>query len=229
MINYFTEHSFNFLRELARNNNKPWFAAHKHDYETHVRAPFQRLLVDLQPALAAISAQFRADPRNVGGSLFRIYRDARFSHDKSPYKPWQGANLFHVRRREVATPSFYIHLQPGENFVGAGIWHPEPDTQRTLRQFIFDNPNTWQTVTRNPALRRREFTLDDSEKLTRPPRGFPAEFACIDDLKLRNWVFLRPLDDAVMTSPRLRQMIVKDVQMLAPFVDYLCAALELEF
>jgi len=228
MSTYFSEHSFKFLRELASNNNKPWFATHKADYESHVRAPFQKLLVDLQPTLAAISTQFRADPRKIGGSLFRIYRDARFSHDKSPYKPWQGANLFHMRRREVPTPSFYLHLQPGENFIGAGIWHPEPDTQRKIRQFIFDNPNTWKTVTRNPALRRR-FALDASEKLTRPPRGFPAEFECIDDLKLRNWVFLQPLDDRVMTGPRLRQMITKDLQMLAPFVDYLCAALDLEF
>jgi len=133
MSGYFTEKSLKFLRGLARHNDKAWFSAHKHEYEAHVRAPFQRLLVDMQPELTAISTQFRADPRNIGGSLFRIYRDARFSHDKSPYKPWQGARLYHQRRREVATPSFYLHLQPGGSFIAAGIWHPEPETQRIIR------------------------------------------------------------------------------------------------
>src|SRR5690606_13583317 len=88
---YFTDRSLGFLRGLARHNDKAWFEAHRSDYETHVREPFQRLLVDLQPALARISPHFHADPRKVGGSLFRIHRDARFSSDKSPYKTWQGA------------------------------------------------------------------------------------------------------------------------------------------
>ena len=105
-----------------------------------MRQPFLRLLVDLQPDLAAVSPHFRSDPKTVGGSLFRIYRDARFSNDKSPYKPWQGARLYHERRKQVPAPSFYLHLQPGECFVGAGLWHPEPDTQRRVRQFIHDNP-----------------------------------------------------------------------------------------
>ena len=126
MSTYFSDASFKFLRGLARHNDKTWFAAHKPEYEAHVREPFQRLLTDLQPDLAGISEHFRADPRTQGGSLFRIYRDARFSNDKSPYKAWQGARLFHERRREVAAPSFYLHLQPGESFVGAGLWRKLP-------------------------------------------------------------------------------------------------------
>src|SRR5690606_1794171 len=90
---YFGPRAFAFLRALARHNERAWFQAHKADYEAHVRAPFQRLLGDLQPALAAISPHYRADPRPVGGSLFRIQRDTRFSGDKAPYKPWQGARL----------------------------------------------------------------------------------------------------------------------------------------
>ena len=86
MTAYFSDASFKFLRALARHNEKPWFAAHKHQYEEHVRQPFLRLIADLQPDLAQVSAHFRADPRTVGGSLFRIYRDSRFSNDKTPYK-----------------------------------------------------------------------------------------------------------------------------------------------
>jgi uncharacterized protein (TIGR02453 family) len=228
MTTYFSDASLRFLRGLARHNEKPWFEAHRQDYEAHVRQPFLRLITDLQPALATISPHFRADLRTVGGSLFRIHRDARFSNDKSPYKAWQGARLFHERRREVAAPSFYVHLQPGESFVGAGLWHPEPDTQRRVRHFILDNPGTWKATAHAPALRRR-FDLDDSEVLTRVPRGFPADFEFVDDLRHRNWVFWRPLDDATMTGPRLRKTLEADLAALAPFVDYLCAALDLEF
>ena len=228
MSRYFDDASLKFLRGLARHNEKAWFEAHRQDYEAHARQPFLRLITDLQPALAGISPHFRADPRTVGGSLFRIHRDARFSNDKSPYKSWQGARLFHARRREVPAPSFYVHLQPGAGFVGGGLWHPEPDTQRRVRQFILDNPATWKKTAHAPPLRRR-FALDDSEVLARTPRGFPADFEFIDDLKHRNWVFLRPLDDATMTGARLRQALEADLATLAPFIDYLCAALDLEF
>ena len=228
MTTYFSDASFKFLRALARNNNKEWFGEHKQQYEDHVRQPFLRLLTDLQPDLAEVSAHYRADPKTVGGSLFRIYRDARFSNDKSPYKSWQGARLFHERRKQVAAPSFYIHLQPGHCFVGAGLWHPEAPTQRRVRQFIFDNPGSWKAAAHAPKFRKR-FDFDDSEVLARPPRGFPADFELIDDLKHKNFVFTHAMDDASMTSPRLRQALVADLAALAPFMDYLCAALDLEF
>jgi len=228
MSSYFTPASFKFLRGLARHNEKAWFEAHRADYDTHVRLPFLQLITDLQPALAEVSEHFRADPRGNGGSLFRIYRDARFSNDKSPYKTWQGARFFHERRRQVPAPSFYVHLQPGESFVGAGLWHPEPDTQRKVRQFIFDNPGSWKAAAYEPRLRRR-FDLEETEKMVRTPRGFPADFEFMEDLKHRNWVMWRSLDDEMMTGPRLRHTVAADLAMLGPFVDYLCAALDLEF
>ena len=228
MTTYFSDKSFKFLRALARHNEKPWFEAHRKDYEAHVRQPFLRLIGDLQPDVAAVSPHFRADTRTVGGSLFRINRDARFSNDKSPYKTWQGARLFHERRRETAAPSFYVHLQPGGSFVGAGLWHPESDTQRKVRQFIVDNPESWKAAAHAKKL-RKQFEFETSEMLVRPPRGFDPQFEFIDDLKHRNWVFWRTLDDEVMTGPKLRQTIAADLVTLAPFVDYLCASLDLEF
>ena len=228
MTTYFSDKSFKFLRGLARNNDKTWFNAHKDAYEEHVRQPFLRLLVDLQAPLAEISEHFRSDPKTVGGSLFRIYRDARFSTDKSPYKPWQGARLFHERRKQVAAPSFYIHLQPGECFVGAGLWHPESHTQNKVRRFIFDNPGSWKAAAHAPAFRRR-FEFEEGEMLSRSPRGFPADFEFIDDLKHKNFVFWRSLEDSVMTGPKLKQTLATDLAALAPFVDYLCASLDLEF
>ena len=228
MATYFSDASFKFLRGLARHNDKTWFNDHKAQYEDHVRQPFLRLLTDLQPDLAAVSLHFRSEPKTVGGSLFRIYRDARFSNDKSPYKSWQGARLFHERHKQVPAPSFYLHLQPGECFVGAGLWHPEPDTQRRVRQFILDNPGSWKKAAHDAPFRRR-FEFEESEKLVRPPRGFPADFEFIEDLKHRNFVFWRSLDDATMSGPKLRQTVAADLKALGPFVDYLCAALDLEF
>ena len=228
MTTYFTDAAFKFLRGLARHNSRDWFHAHKAGYDSHVRAPFQRLLTDLQPDLHAISDHYRADPKPVGGSLFRIQRDTRFANDKTPYKPWQGARLFHVRGRQVEAPSFYIHLQPGHCFVGAGLWHPQSDTLRKVRQFIVDNPASWKTAAHSPAFQRR-YHLDDSDMLVRPPRGFAADFEFIDDLRHRNFVALRAIDDAAVLGSRLRQTLVRDLQGLAPLVDYLCAALDLEF
>lgn len=228
MTPYFTDKSFKFLRALARHNERAWFLAHKGDYEAHVRGPFQRLLLDLQPELRAVSAHFRADPKTVGGSLFRIQRDTRFAGDKTPYKAWQGARLFHERSRELPVPSFYLHLQPGKCFVGAGLWHPETATQRRVRQFIVDNPGSWKAAAHAPAFRRR-FALEDEEMLVRPPRGFAEDFEFIDDLRHKNFVASRAIEDSVMLGPKLRQTLAKDLHALAPFVDYLCAALDLEF
>jgi uncharacterized protein (TIGR02453 family) len=228
MTTYFTDKSLRFLRALARHNERPWFHAHKGDYDAQVRGPFQALLVDLQPDLQAISGHFRADPRSIGGSLFRIQRDTRFANDKAPYKCWQGARLFHERGRQLPAPSFYLHLQPGNCFVGAGLWHPETATQRKVRQFIVDNPGSWKQAAYAPAFRRR-FDLESEDRLVRPPSGFAPDFEFIDDLRRKNFIATRVIEDSVMLGPKLRQTLVKDLQGLAPFVDYLCAALDLEF
>ena len=228
MATYFTDKSFRFLRSLARHNERAWFLAHKGDYEAHVREPFQRLLIDLQPALHAVSAHYRAEPKGVGGSLFRIHRDTRFSGDKTPYKTWQGARLFHERHKQVPAPSYYLHLQPGNCFIAGGIWHPEPDALRRIRHFIVDNPASWKQAAHSPAFRKR-YDLESEDLLSRPPRGFDPQFEFIEDLKHRNFVAVRGLDDATLTGPRLLPVLAKDLQAMAPFMDYLCAALDLEF
>lgn len=228
MATYFSPRSFRFLRALARHNERAWFHAHREDYERHVRAPFLRLLADVQPVLAGISPHYRADPAPAGGSLFRIHRDTRFSGNKAPYKTWQGARLFHARRREVPSPSFYLHVEPGGCFVGAGLWHPDTPVQRRVRQFIHDNPSGWTAATRSPAFRRR-FAMDDSDMLVRVPAGFPADSALAGDLRRRNFVALRALDEDLVAGPRLLATLARDLAGLAPLVDYLCAALDLEF
>lgn len=228
MATYFSDKTFRFLRALARNNEREWFHAHKPDYDSHVREPLQRLVTDLQPDLATVSLHYRADPKAVGGSLYRIHRDIRFSRNKTPYKTWQGARLFHERFRETIAPLWYLHLQPGNCFVAAGIWRPESPALRRIRQFIVDNPAGWKAAAHAPAFRRR-YRMGEDDMLVRPPRGFPADFAFIDDLRHRNFIALRDIDDSVVTGPRLRQVLARDLKATAPFMDYLCAALDLEF
>jgi len=224
---YFTDKTFKFQRALARNNHREWFQAHKDDYQSALRDPFLRLIADLQPALREVSEHYRADPKPVGGSLFRVHRDTRFSNDKTPYKAWAGARFFHARNKQVEAPSFYLHIQPGNCFVGAGLWHPQPDTQRKIRQFIFDNPGNWKAAVQSPAFRKK-FDMD-GESLVRVPVGFPADHELIADLKRKDFVATAMLDDATVLGPRLAKEVGDQFKALAPLVDYLCAALDLEF
>lgn len=224
---YFTPVLFRFLTDLAKNNNRDWFAANKARFEDAVRTPYLKLIGDLQAPLAKISAHYRADPRPQNGSLFRIYRDTRFSNNKLPYKIWAGARFFHERSREIEAPSFYLHLQPKHCFVGAGLWHPSPDTTKKVRQFLHDNPAAWTKATRSKAFRAR-YELG-GESLTRPPRGYDPGHELIDDIKRKDFVATQVLPDAAVTSPQLLPLIVDAFKAVAPMVDYLCAAVELEF
>lgn len=224
---YFSDATFRFLRQLKRNNSREWFQAHKEQYEEHVREPFLALIADLQEPIATLSPHYRADPRKMGGSLFRIHRDVRFSNNKLPYKTWSGARFFHERRREVHAPSFYLHIEPGNCFAGGGIWHPEPPTLRRIRNFIADNPGAWKRATGSAAFRRRfEF---HGERLKRPPRGFDPAHELIEDLKLKSFATGAPIDEALACSPKLLPEVVRTFQRIAPLVDYLCAAVDLEF
>jgi uncharacterized protein (TIGR02453 family) len=224
---YFSPATFRFLRALQRHNNRTWFKAHQDDYETHVRGPYLQLIADLQAPVAQLSRHYRADPRKVGGSLFRIQRDTRFSGDKAPYKTWAGARIFHERRREIAAPSFYLHIAPGDCFVGAGLWHPENHTLRNVRSFIVDNPASWKRAVHGRAFRAHYAFWGES--LSRLPQGFPKDHPLLEDLKRKSYAAGVGFDDTLAYSPRLFPSIVEHFKRLAPLVDYLCAAQNLEF
>jgi uncharacterized protein (TIGR02453 family) len=224
---YFTAATFKFQRDLAKNNNRTWFAANKKRYEDVLRDPFLRLIEDMQAPLAKISKHYRADPKPSGGSLFRIYRDTRFRNDKTPYKTWAGARFGHERRREIEAPSFYLHIQQRDSFAGGGLWHPEPPTLKKIREFLADNPAAWKKAVHGKAFRERfEFW---GEALTRPPRGFDPKHELIEHIKRRNFAAGAAIADAIVTSDELLPVVVDTFKRIAPMLDYLCAALELEF
>ena len=121
---YFGPGLFRFLRDLKTHNERRWFEANKQRYKADVQAPFLRLITDLAPALKEIGGV--ADPSPNGGSMMRIYRDIRFSKDKSPYKTYAAAHFRHAKSKAGAAPVYYLHLEPGDSVIGGGIWQPEP-------------------------------------------------------------------------------------------------------
>ncbi len=224
---YFTPASLKLMREFARNNNKEWFTTHKARWEAIVRDPFLHLIGDLAAPLAKISKHYRADPRPHGGSMFRIYRDTRFSKDKTPYKTWLGARLSHNRAQQVDAQFFSLYTPPGGSFAGGGLLHPEPPTLNRVREFLVDNPAAWKKATRGKRF-LETFELG-GESLSRPPQGYDPAHELIEDLKRKDFVASRELTDAQITSTELAALMVESFKGVAPLVDYLCATIDLEF
>ncbi|HEY3619452.1 MAG TPA: TIGR02453 family protein, partial [Candidatus Sulfotelmatobacter sp.] len=158
---YFTSDLFRFLSRLKRNNNRDWFLAHQDEFETYVRQPALRFISDFAPPLYEIAPHLNADPRPWRGSLFRIYRDVRFSADKRPYKTHLAMRFSH-RGKDVHSPGFYLHLEPGGCFAASGLWRPEPPTLLKVRNAIVARSREWRAV--RPLL-----NWDDAGKLRRPP------------------------------------------------------------
>ena len=146
-----------------------------------MRDPLLRFVADFAPKLAKISKHMVADPRPVGGSLFRIYRDTRFAKDKSPYKTHAGMTFRHEAGRDVHGPVFYLHLEPGRVFAAAGMWHPPPEAVKQVRDAIVEKPERWRA-------RGRRARLDaGGDTLARPPRGYDPEHPFAEDLKRKSF------------------------------------------
>jgi uncharacterized protein (TIGR02453 family) len=237
---YFTPATFRFLRSLKRNNRRDWFQAHKEQYEEQVRGPCLRLITDIAAPLRSISPQLVAVARPVGGSLFRIHRDTRFSSDKRPYKTHAGMSFYHAATKAVArgslgtaamgrldAPVLYLHIEPGSCFTGGGIWHPQPDTLKRVRDFLIDNPRSWKQATRERAF-KRVFELD-GDVLSRPPRGYDPAHELIEDLKRKDFVATATLTDAELMRPDLIKILMQRYRLMRPMLDWLCAAVDLEF
>ncbi len=237
---YFTPATFKFMKALAANNSKAWFADHKAEYEAAVKAPCLAFITDLATPLQKISPQMVANPKPVGGSLFRLHRDTRFSSDKSPYKTHAGMSFYHAATKAVAraegqnamlgrldAPGFYLHLEPGACFIGGGLWHPQPDTLRRVRAYLLGNPASWKNATR--AAPFSTFYTLDGDSLQRPPQGFDPAHELIADLKRKDYIGTAKLTQQQVCSADFLQAAVQRYQALAPMLDWLCGALDLDF
>ena len=213
---------FDFLRELKANNTRPWFEANKERYKAAVRDPMLDFIAAFARPLGEISPHFRADPRPNGGSLFQIYRDTRFSRDKTPYKTNVGAHFRHAAGKDAHAPGFYLHLEPGTCFAGCGIWHPDADTLGRIRDAIVGRPERWTRITNARAF-RDTFELT-GETLKRPPRGYDPEHELIEDLKRKDFVAITGFPEADASRPDFLARFAGIARKGAKFVGFLSEA-----
>lgn len=224
---YFTPKLFAFLKDLAENNDRDWFKAHQDLYELHVREPALDFINDFAEPLKKISPYFVADSRTVGGSLFRIQRDTRFSKDKTPYKLNTGMQFRHIAGKDAHAPGFYVHLQPGECFMGVGLWRPETKTAYAIRGHIDEEQAAWKRASRGK--RFTEVFSIGGESLIRPPRGYDEAHPLIDDLKRKDFIASTRLTQKSITSDTFMQDFSANCKRAAPFMRFLCDAVGVGF
>ncbi len=216
-----------FLDELARNNTKPWFESNRERYESDVREPALAFIRAMQGPLATVSPHLLAVDKKVGGSLMRIHRDVRFSGDKTPYKTNVGIQFRHERGKDVHAPGFYLHIEPEEIFLGAGIWRPDAATLAAIRKAIAARPDAYRKA-RDAASFRKHYELS-GESLTRPPKGYDAEHPLIEDLKRKDHIGMCRLDADALFKPSVVKIVTTRFQAAAPYVGFLCHAVGLKF
>jgi uncharacterized protein (TIGR02453 family) len=229
MAAHFTPALFAFVRDLAANNERDWFKANQDRFEQVVRQPALDFIADIADPLYSISTHFVADPRRVGGSLFRIHRDTRFGADKTPYKTHVGIHFRHVATRDdVHAPGFYLHLEPRGSFAALGLWRPATTAAYAVRAAIAEDPAGWRRAAHGKTFRTVYGDLD-GDSLVRPPKGFDPDHPLIDDLKRKDFIASTRFTQAQVTSAGFLDMYAASVRTGAPFMRFLCEALGLGF
>ena len=230
-MNHFGTEALAFLRGLARHNAKPWFEAHRGDYEQHVKQPMADLVEEMDLRMARFAPEMVGDPKR---SMFRLYRDIRFSRDKSPYKTHAACWFFHQggtakvgREAHGGGAGFYFHLQPGASFVGGGCWMPPRPALQKFRAAIAGDRRGFERVVLAPSLRRRFGDLSEEEMLKRVPRGYGEDHPAARWLRHQSFTAGRPLTDALVTGARLTAILEADYRTLLPLVRWLNGTLGL--
>jgi uncharacterized protein (TIGR02453 family) len=224
----FTKRALGFLRGLARHNEKPWFEAHRDEYEAEVRQPMRDLIEDLDTRFARFAPEIGGDPKR---SMFRIYRDIRFSKDKSPYKTHAACWFHHLNaarnvgsEADAGSAGYYFHLEPGgRSMIGAGIWMPPRPQLKKLRDVIAKDPGGFDRMAR--SIPRRFGGLDDEGALKRMPRGYSDTHPAAKWLRFQSFTSGRTLTDAQVTSASLAASLAREYEGLLPFVRWLNGAL----
>ena len=223
----FDKSTIGFLEELAANNNRDWFKENKPRYEERVLDVALRFIQSMQDPLAEIAPHFTAIPQRVGGSLMRVYRDTRFSKNKLPYKTNIGIQFRHEQAKDVHAPGYYVHIDPDQVFIGVGMWRPDSDPLRSIRERIAAKPAEWKR-TIGDAKFKRNLRLE-GESLSRPPRGFPKDHELIDDIKRKSFIAVRNLDVDDSLSPQFQRKVETTFRAGTAFMEFLCKAVGVPF
>lgn len=227
MTTHFTPATYGFLRDLAAHNDREWFNANKSRYIETVQEPALEFITDFGSKLAKISLHFTADARTVGGSLFRIQRDTRFSKDKTPYKVNTGVQFRHEAAKDAHAPGYYLHIQPAGTFMGVGLWRPETAIAYRIRVRMADDPAGWRKAAHAPSF-RSVFDLG-GESLVNPPRGFDPDHPLLEDLKRKDFIASTRLTQKAVTSDGFVDEFTRLCRQATPFMRFLCEAVGVPF
>lgn len=218
---------FRFLTDLAEHNERRWFKANQSRYDEVVKEPALDFIEEFRPRLESISPHFRANARAVGGSLFRIHRDTRFSKDKTPYKLNTGLHFRHERAKDAHAPGFYLHLQPRGCFMAVGLWHPEPRVAQQIRMHLSDEREAWMKIISAEAFAELFELAGDS--LVRPPKGFDKRDPLLDDLKRKDFIATASLTQGQVTRADFMDTFEAGCRAGSDFMAFLCDAVGVEF
>jgi uncharacterized protein (TIGR02453 family) len=225
----FGQKTLTFLRQLKRNNRRDWFEAHKESYVNDVQEMMRSFVQEMDTRFGRIAPEIIGDPKK---SVFRIYRDVRFSKDKSPYKTHAACWFFHRgagkkvgQEAHEGGAGFYFHVEPGASFMGAGIWMPPRPTLNRLRDAVVADVTGFRAIVNNPSMKRRYGGLSDEGRLTRVPRGFPADHPAGDLLRHVSYIVGRSVTDAEVLNRNVAQRVEKDFAVALPLVRWLNNAL----
>lgn len=223
----FYPETIRFLDQLAANNNREWFKEHKGRYEEQVLDVALRFIQSMQDPLADISPHFVALPTRMGGSLMRVYRDTRFSKNKTPYKTNIGIQFRHEQAKDVHAPGYYVHIDPKEVFIGVGMWRPDSEPLRRIRQRIAARPAEWKRIMADRSF-KRQFKLG-GESLQRPPRGFDKDHECIGDIRRKSFIAVRELAAKDCLKPQFQRTVESSFRTAQSYMRFLCEAVGVKF
>ena len=214
---HFTPQAIDFLRKLKRNNRREWFEARRDVYERELKQPMLALIEHLMHGMTEYAPNHLRPPQKC---MLRIYRDTRFSADKTPYKTNIAAWWTRNGLEKTSGGGYYMHLSPTELIIAAGVYMPPKEQLLAVRQHLLEHHAKFRRLIENKKMRAK-MTLHDPETLTRPPKGFDAEHPAIDWIKWRQWGVIATLPAAEALKPKLPAIIEEYFRLAAPLVDFL--------
>jgi len=216
----FPTEALTFLRGLARNNDREWFQPSKETFETKLKAPMITLIEAINAELMDFAPEHVTDPKT---SLYRIYRDTRFSSDKTPYKTHLAAIFPRNGMGKHTSAGFYFHLSPKVVGIAAGIYGAGPDELRAVRKLLSENEVEFRATLKAPG---KIMGKIHGDSVTRMPKGFDPESPAADLLKMKQWMFWQEIDSKIATTPKLKTEIVKRFRAATPMVYMLNSGLK---
>ena len=215
----FKRDAIQFLVELSANNDRAWFQPRKADYERLLKEPMEQLCVALSERFAERGVPLEADPRS---SVFRIYRDTRFSKDKTPYKTHISAS-FPLRgtKKQQHGDGAYFHFQPGEMFIGGGMWHAEKPRIDAFRSALMKKPDKVRAAFEDPGFVKVFKEVKSEDELKRVPAGYPADHPMADMFRWKDVIFGRRLSDAQVLSAKLPDTLADSYTAALPVLRFL--------